>query len=78
MLIIAIIAGVLLGGAAGDGFFGAAIGGVLAWLIVRVMRQEAAIASEECAARYGLQLLARDVGDRDDNATVFAILRRGS
>ncbi len=44
----------------------------------RGRRQEAAIASEECAARYGLQLLARDVGDRDDNATVFAILRRGS
>ncbi|MBL8348088.1 MAG: DUF2339 domain-containing protein [Rubrivivax sp.] len=43
MLIIAIIAGVLLGGAAGDGFFGAAVGGVLAWLLVRVTRQEAAI-----------------------------------
>jgi uncharacterized membrane protein len=44
MLIIAIIAGVLLGGAAGDGFFGAAVGGVLAWLVVRVTRQEAVIA----------------------------------
>ncbi|MBK6308004.1 MAG: hypothetical protein IPF47_20655 [Gemmatimonadetes bacterium] len=44
----------------------------------RGRRHEAAIASEGCAERYGLQLLARDVGDRDDNATTFAILRRGS
>jgi len=44
MLIIAIIAGLLLGGAWGDGFFGAAVGGVLAWLLVRVTRQEAVIA----------------------------------
>lgn len=44
MFIIAILAGVLLGGAAGDGFFGAAVGGVLAWLLVRVTRQEALIA----------------------------------
>jgi prephenate dehydratase len=36
---------------------------------------EGAIADEGCAERYGLQLLARDIGDRDDNATVFAVVR---
>ncbi|MBI5718362.1 MAG: DUF2339 domain-containing protein [Burkholderiales bacterium] len=44
MLIIAIIAGALLGGAWGDGFFGAAVGAALAGLLVRTTRQEAAIA----------------------------------
>lgn len=42
----------------------------------RGMRHEAAIAAESCAERYELQLLARDIGDRDDNATVFAVVRR--
>lgn len=37
---------------------------------------EAAIAAEPCGERYGLQLLARDVGDRDDNATDFIVVRR--
>ncbi len=55
MLIIAIMAGVLLGGAAGDGFFGAAVGGVLAWLLVRVARQEAMIVE----LRRALQELPR-------------------
>ncbi|MGQ0648741.1 MAG: prephenate dehydratase domain-containing protein [Gemmatimonadaceae bacterium] len=41
---------------------------------VRGQESEGAIASEECAARYGLDILARDVGDRDDNATRFAVL----
>lgn len=40
-------------------------------------RDEGAIAAEGCAERYELQLLARDVGDRDDNVTTFAIVRRG-
>lgn len=40
-------------------------------------RHEAAIASEACAARYGLQLLARDIGDREDNVTTFAVVRGG-
>lgn len=42
-------------------------------------RREAAIAAEGCAERYGLQLLARGIGDRDDNATIFAVVhsRRG-
>ncbi len=44
MLTIAIIAGVLLGGAWGDGLFGAAVGGALAWLIVRSVRHDATIA----------------------------------
>ncbi len=43
----------------------------------RGLRHEAAIAAEGCAERYGLQLLARDVGDRDDNATTFVVVRRG-
>lgn len=42
----------------------------------RGRRNEAAIASEACVERYGLQLLARGIGDRDDNATVFAVVRR--
>ncbi len=42
----------------------------------RARRDEAAIAAEGCAERYGLQVLARNVGDRDDNATVFAVVRR--
>lgn len=37
---------------------------------------EGAIASEECATRYGLQVIARDIGDRTDNATRFAIVAR--
>jgi len=43
----------------------------------RGRRDEAAIAAEGCAERYSLQLLARDVGDRVDNATTFAVVRRG-
>jgi len=43
----------------------------------RGRRHEAAIAAEGCAGRYGLQLLARDVGDRADNVTTFAVVRRG-
>jgi prephenate dehydratase len=42
----------------------------------RAHRHESAIADEGCAARYGLQLLARGVGDRQDNATWFAVVRR--
>ncbi|GMV09193.1 MAG: hypothetical protein AMXMBFR55_09270 [Gemmatimonadota bacterium] len=38
-------------------------------------RREAAIAAEGCAERYGLQLLARGIGDRDDNATIFAVVQ---
>ncbi|MCC6930321.1 MAG: hypothetical protein IT359_15155 [Gemmatimonadaceae bacterium] len=41
----------------------------------RGLRHEAAIASDACVARYGLQLLARDIGDRDDNVTTFAVVR---
>jgi prephenate dehydratase len=37
---------------------------------------EAAIASDDCVDRYGLQLLARDVGDTDDNATTFVVVAR--
>ncbi len=37
---------------------------------------EAAIASAECAGRYGLDVLARDIGDASDNATYFAVVRR--
>ena len=37
---------------------------------------EGAVASEECATRYGLQVIARDIGDRPDNATRFAIVAR--
>lgn len=42
----------------------------------RGRRDEGAIAAEGCAERYGLQVLVRNVGDRDDNATVFAVVRR--
>lgn len=44
MLILAILAGALLGGAWGEGFFGAAVGALMAWLLVRSTRQAAAIA----------------------------------
>ena len=37
---------------------------------------EGAIASEECAALYGLRVVARDVGDRADNVTRFAVVAR--
>lgn len=43
----------------------------------RGARNEAAIAAEGCAARYGLQLMASGIGDRDDNATVFAVVTAG-
>jgi len=42
----------------------------------RGQRDEAAIASEGCGERYGLQLLARDVGDRADNVTTFVVVAR--
>jgi len=35
---------------------------------------EGAIAGEHCASRYGLQVLERGVGDRQDNSTEFVIL----
>ncbi|MEP7344083.1 MAG: prephenate dehydratase domain-containing protein [Gemmatimonadaceae bacterium] len=35
---------------------------------------EGAIADEQCAARYGLEVLAREVGDREGNHTQFAVL----
>lgn len=43
----------------------------------RARRHEAAIADAGCAVRYGLQLLAAHVGDREDNATWFAVVQRG-
>jgi prephenate dehydratase len=42
----------------------------------RHLAHEAAIADERCAERYGLAVVARDVADRPDNATRFAILTR--
>lgn len=42
----------------------------------RRARGEGAIADAACAARYGLVVLARDVGDRADNATRFAVVER--
>ena len=39
---------------------------------------DGAIASEQCAARYGLQVLAREVGDRTGNNTQFAVLTLGT
>lgn len=41
-------------------------------------RFEAAIAGEPCAERYGLHVLAREVGDRPGNSTQFAVLTRSS
>ena len=37
---------------------------------------EGAIAAEGCAARYGLAVVARDIGDRADNCTRFAVVAR--
>lgn len=37
---------------------------------------EGAIADVGCAERYGLEVLARDIGDRRDNATRFAVIVR--
>lgn len=44
MLILAILAGALFGGAWGEGFFGAVVGAALAWLLVHARRQAAALA----------------------------------
>ena len=41
-------------------------------------RDKAVLASEAAAAAYGLTILRRDVHDRPDNATLFAVLARGS
>lgn len=38
----------------------------------------AVLASEAAAAIYGLAILKRDMHDREDNATTFAIVSRGS
>jgi prephenate dehydratase len=38
----------------------------------------AVLASEEAARLYGLTILLRDVHDRPDNSTRFAIVRRGA
>ena len=38
----------------------------------------AVLASEEAARLYGLTILKRDVHDRPDNSTRFAIVRRGA
>ncbi len=37
---------------------------------------EGAIADVGCAKRYGLEVLARGIGDRSDNATRFAVIVR--
>lgn len=39
-------------------------------------RDAAVLASEAAAAAYGLTILCRDVHDRPDNATLFAVLAR--
>jgi prephenate dehydratase len=39
-------------------------------------RSRAVLASEAAAAAYGLTILRRDVHDRPDNATLFAVLAR--
>ncbi|MBL8342242.1 MAG: DUF2339 domain-containing protein [Rubrivivax sp.] len=44
MPVIAILLGALLGGAWGESFFGAAVGAALAWLMLRVRQQGAALA----------------------------------
>jgi len=41
----------------------------------RALPHEGAIAAQGCAALYGLQVLARGVGDRGGNATRFAVVR---
>ena len=40
-------------------------------------RSRAVLASEAAAQAYGLTILRRDVQDRRDNATLFAVLARG-
>jgi prephenate dehydratase len=40
-------------------------------------RSQAVLASEAAAAAYGLTILRRNVHDRPDNATTFAIIARG-
>lgn len=44
MLVIAILLGALLGGAASESPFGAAVGALIAWLLLRTQRQEKALA----------------------------------
>lgn len=44
----------------------------------RLRRNEAAIASEACAVRYGLEVLARDISDRPNNVTRFVLLSRSA
>lgn len=44
LLLVAIVAGVIIGATAADSAFGAAVGGVLAWLLVRDARRERAVA----------------------------------
>ena len=44
----------------------------------RGRRWQAAIADGGCAERYGLHMLARDIGDRADNATRFALVTRNA
>jgi prephenate dehydratase len=42
----------------------------------RGSRAEGALAGLPCADRYGLDVLATGVNDRDDNATRFAVVMR--